>query len=104
MQLSLVPSGLKAYSPSFISPALPALHSLHLMTLTHPLCTLLCLQRLIDILDFAVQECFQHFPLWEHTLGLGDKKIWCEDVHSMQKSGKCVLVGLLLLYKEKQNS
>lgn len=93
MQLSLAPSGLKAYPPSSISPALSALHSLHLMNLSHHLCTLLQLQRLIDVLDSAVQEWFQHFQLWEHTLGLGDKKAGPEDVRSMQK---ITLSGCLL--------
>lgn len=100
MQLSLV---LKAYSPSYF----PSTFSITQHT-PHdpypPLCMLLRLQRLTDILDFAVREWFQHFPLWKHTLSLGDKKIWCEDVHSLQKLGKCVLVDLLLLYKEKENS
>lgn len=104
MQLSLASSGLKAYLPSSISPALSALHSLHLMNINHHLCTLLQPQKLIDILDSAVQEWFQHFQLWEHTLGLGDKKAGPEDVHSMQKSCKWVLADLLLLYKEKYNS
>lgn len=103
MQLSLAPSGLKVYLPSSISPALSVLHSLHLMNLSHHLCTLLQLQRLTDVLESAVQEWFQHFQLWKHTLGLGDKKAGPEDVHSMQKSRKWVLADLLLLYKEKCN-
>lgn len=61
-------------------------------------------QRLIDNLDSTVQEWFQHSPLWEHSLGLGDKKAGCEDVHSMQNLGKWVVADLLLLHKEKCNS
>lgn len=76
MRLSLAPSGLRAYLPSFISPALSVLHSLHLMNLSHHLCTLLQLQRLIDILDSAVQEWFQHFQLWEAHPRSGRQEGW----------------------------
>lgn len=102
MKLPLAPPCLKAYLPSSISPALSALQSLHLMNLCHRLCTLPQLQRWTDILDSAEQEQLQHFQLWEHTLGLGDKRAGPEDVHSMQKSLKWVLADLLLLYKEKR--
>jgi len=74
------------------------------MNLSHHLCALLQLQRLTGILDSAVQEWFQHFQLWGHALGLGDKKAGPEDVHSMQKLCKYMLADMLLFYKEKYNS